>query len=42
MEFLSGSSIGLGRHKILDAKVSDYILAARKSGEKWLVGAMTD
>jgi alpha-glucosidase len=28
--------------KVLDAKVSDYILVARRSGEKWFVGAMTD
>ncbi|MEN8153921.1 MAG: glycoside hydrolase family 97 protein [Acidobacteriota bacterium] len=27
---------------VLDAKVSDYVLIARRSGEKWFVGAMTD
>jgi alpha-glucosidase len=26
----------------LDAKVGDYIIVARKSGEEWYVGAMTD
>jgi alpha-glucosidase len=28
--------------KVLDAKISDYILIARRSGENWFVGAMTD
>ncbi len=27
---------------VLDAKVSDYILMARKKGSKWFVGGMTD
>jgi alpha-glucosidase len=26
----------------LDAKVGDYVVVARKSGEEWYVGAMTD
>ncbi len=28
--------------KVLDAKVGDYILMARKNGKNWYVGAMTD
>jgi alpha-glucosidase len=28
--------------RVLDAKVSDYILIARRSGETWYLGAMTD
>jgi alpha-glucosidase len=28
--------------KALDGKVSDYIVMARRSGDKWWVGAMTD
>jgi len=28
--------------KVLDAKVGDYLLLARKSGNKWFVGALTD
>jgi alpha-glucosidase len=27
---------------ILDAKISDYIITARKKGEEWFVGGMTD
>ncbi|MGK9369312.1 glycoside hydrolase family 97 protein [Melioribacter sp. Ez-97] len=28
--------------KVLDAKAGDYALVARRSGDKWFVGAMTD
>jgi alpha-glucosidase len=28
--------------RVLDGKISDYILVARKSGNEWWVGAMTD
>jgi len=28
--------------KVLDAKVGDYLLLARRSGEEWFVGALTD
>ena len=42
MEFLSAVPSVWDDTKVLDAKVSDYILVARKSGEKWFVGAMTD
>ena len=27
---------------VLDARVADYIVMARKSGEEWYLGAMTD
>ena len=28
--------------KVLDAKVGDYLLLARRSGNEWFVGALTD
>ncbi len=28
--------------KVLDAKISDYLLLARRSGDNWFVGALTD
>jgi len=28
--------------RVLDAKVGDYVLVARKSGQEWFLGAMTD
>lgn len=28
--------------KVLDAKVSDYLVVARRHGEQWYIGAMTD
>lgn len=42
MEFLRQVPSVWDDTKVLDAKVSDYILVARRSGEKWFVGAMTD
>lgn len=42
MEFLDPVPSVWDDTKVLDAKVSDYILVARKSGEQWFVGAMTD
>lgn len=42
MEFLSAVPSVWDDTKVLDGKVSDYILVARRSGEKWFVGAMTD
>ena len=42
MEFLSVVPSVWDDTKVLDAKVSDYILIARRSGETWYVGAMTD
>jgi len=42
MEFLSVVPSVWDDTKILAAKVSDYIAIARRSGEVWYVGAMTD
>jgi alpha-glucosidase len=42
MEFISAVPTVWNDTKVLEAKVSDYILVARRSGEKWFVGAMTD
>ncbi len=42
MEFLSVVPSVWDDTKVLDAKVSDYIAVARKSGDTWYVGAMTD
>ena len=28
--------------KVLDAKIGDYLLLARRSGKEWFVGALTD
>jgi alpha-glucosidase len=42
MQFLSVVPSVWDDTKVLDAKVSDYIVVARRSGEKWYVGAMTD
>ena len=42
MEFLEAVPSVWDDTKVLDAKVSDYILMARRSGNTWFVGAMTD
>lgn len=42
MEFLSKVPVVWDYTKVLDAKISKYVLLARKSGDKWYVGAMTD
>ena len=42
MEFLSKVPSVWEETKVLDAKIADYILLARKSGDDWYVGAMTD
>ena len=42
MEFLSAVPTIWNDTKVLDAKVSDYIAVARRSGNTWYVGAMTD
>jgi len=42
MEFLSAVPTIWNDTKVLDAKVSDYIAVARRSGDTWYVGAMTD
>lgn len=42
MMFLSKVPTVWDETKVLDAKVSDYVIVARKSGDEWYVGAMTD
>ncbi|OHB79996.1 MAG: alpha-glucosidase [Planctomycetes bacterium RBG_16_55_9] len=42
MEFLAKAPTVWDQTKVLDAKVADYVLVARKSGDEWYVGAMTD
>jgi len=42
MEFLAKVPTVWDETKVLDAKVADYVLIARKNGDKWYVGAMTD
>lgn len=41
-EFISKMPVTWDETKVLDAKVSDYILVARRKGTKWYAGAMTD
>ncbi|MGQ8338988.1 glycoside hydrolase family 97 C-terminal domain-containing protein, partial [Sunxiuqinia sp. A32] len=40
--FLSKMKTVWDETKILDAKVADYIVTAKRSGEDWYLGAMTD
>ena len=42
MRFLSKVPSVWDETKVLDAKIADYILVARKNGADWYVGAMTD
>jgi len=42
MEFLSVVPTVWDETLVLEAKVSDYILLARKNGKNWYVGGMTD
>lgn len=42
MEFLSIVPTVWDETKVLDAKVSEYVLTARRNGNKWYVGAMTN
>ena len=42
LEFLSRVPSVWDETVVLDAKVADYVLVARKSGEEWYAGAMTD
>ena len=42
MEFLSKVPSVWDDTKVLAAKVSDYVAIARRSGNTWYVGAMTD
>ncbi|TKG95622.1 glycoside hydrolase family 97 protein [Puteibacter caeruleilacunae] len=42
MQFLEAVPSVWDDTQVLQAKVSDYIAVARKSGDKWFVGALTD
>jgi alpha-glucosidase len=42
LEFLSKVPTVWDETHVLDARIADYILMARKSGKEWYVGAMTD
>jgi alpha-glucosidase len=42
LEFMSGVPCVWDETRVLDASVADYILMARKSGDEWYLGAMTD
>ena len=42
MEFLSKVPSVWDKTTVLDAKIADYVLLARQSGNCWYVGAMTD
>ncbi len=41
-EFISKVPVTWDETRVQDAKVSDYILIARRKGEEWFVAAMTD
>lgn len=42
LEFLSAVPTVWDETRVLDAKIGDYVLVARRSGRDWYVGAMTD
>lgn len=42
MEFLARVPTTWDETRVLDAKVSDYAVVARRKGEAWFLGAMTD
>ena len=42
MEFLGRSPRVWDETRVLDAKIADYVVVARRSGRDWYVGAMTD
>jgi len=42
MELLGSIPTTWDTTMILDAKVSDYIITARRKGEEWFIGGMTD
>ena len=42
MEFLSAVPTVWDETKVLDAKVSDFLFVARRHGDNWFVGGMTD
>jgi alpha-glucosidase len=42
MEFLGPVPTEWDETKVLDARIADYVLVARRNGRDWYVGAMTD
>lgn len=42
LNYLSEVPVTWDETRVLDAKVGDYVLLARKKGDNWYVGAMTD
>jgi alpha-glucosidase len=42
LEFLSAVPTVWDDTKVLDAKIGDYVVVARRKGREWYVGAMTD
>jgi len=42
MEFLSAVPVVWDETIVLEAKVSDYLIIARRNNDKWYIGAMTD
>jgi alpha-glucosidase len=42
MEFLAPMPTEWDDTKVLDARIADYVLVARRNGSNWYVGAMTD
>jgi len=42
MEFLGSFPASWDTTMIIDAKVSDYILTARRKGDDWFIAGMTD
>ena len=42
MEFLGPVPTEWDETRVLDGKISDYVIVARRSGSDWYVGAMTD
>jgi len=42
MQFLSKVPVTWDQTKVLDAKVADYVVVARRKGKTWYLGAMTD
>lgn len=41
-EFITSVPVVWDETKVLDAKVGEYIVIARRSGEKWFIGAITN
>ena len=42
MEFLAPVPTEWDETKVLDARIADYVVVARRNGQDWYVGAMTD